>query len=85
MDHPPATTESTTAHEPERHLYDAPGLTATQFIAAVMHDPRTPIHVRIDAADKLMRLLAHIPANMHSAYLRGELDTVIRIEGFTLQ
>ena len=76
-------TEST-VHEP-RHAYDAPGLTALQFLAAVMHDPHTPIHARMDAADKLLRLCAHIPANMHGAYLRGELDTIIRIEGFTLQ
>jgi hypothetical protein len=74
------------AHEPE-HLYDAPGITALQFIDAVMHDPRTPLHVRVDAANKLLYLVpAHIPANMHRAYIWGELaGLVYRIEGFSLQ
>jgi hypothetical protein len=75
---------ATTAHE---HLYDAPGLTALQFIDAVMRDPRTPIAVRVDAANKLLYLVPKdVPANMHRAYIWGELaGLAYRIEGFSLQ
>jgi hypothetical protein len=49
----------------------------------VQNDPHTPTVARMAAAEHLLGLLADIPANMHVAYLRGELERVIRIGGFT--
>jgi hypothetical protein len=35
--------------QPE-HDYDQPSLSPLQFIQAVMHDPHTPLHIRLKAA-----------------------------------
>jgi hypothetical protein len=42
------------------HPYDNPGLSAKEFMLAVMHDPNTPLSVRLDAAAKLLPLLEPI-------------------------
>jgi hypothetical protein len=75
----------TKSQEPE-HLYNRPDLTPLQFLWAVQNDPTVPIAARMDAANKLLYLIpTHIPANMHRAYIWGELARVIHIEGFTVQ
>jgi hypothetical protein len=38
------------------HLYDAPIPTARAFLLAVMHNRTTPLQIRVDAADKLLRI-----------------------------
>jgi len=45
-------------HEPEAqtHRYDRPTPTARAFLEAVMHDRSTPLHLRIAAADTLLRI-----------------------------
>jgi hypothetical protein len=42
--------------EPPSHAYDDPTLSARAFMLAVMHDPSVPIHNRMDAASKLLRI-----------------------------
>jgi hypothetical protein len=73
--------QSTTAQEPE-HAYDAPGLTATQFIAAVMHDPTVQLHMRIDAAGRLLHILYRDPEYVQREIAKGrEPAFTYRIEG----
>jgi hypothetical protein len=43
-------------HEPTHHACDAPDLTATQFLYAVMRDRSLDLRTRIKAASKLMRI-----------------------------
>src|SRR5262245_42443376 len=47
---------SAKTHEPTIHLCDAPGLGPRAFLLAIMHDPQLPIHNRMHAAHKLLRI-----------------------------
>jgi hypothetical protein len=49
------------AHGPEStvHAYDAPNISAKEFLLRVMHDPDAPIKDRIRAASSLLRLFPH--------------------------
>src|SRR6516162_10102063 len=49
--------ESVKAREPVTHAYDNPQLIAKQFLLAIMRDPTVPIRARIDAANKLLRIV----------------------------
>jgi hypothetical protein len=40
---------------PRLHLYDAPGLRPLGFLRAVMHDPDTPMYLRMDVAKWLLQ------------------------------
>jgi hypothetical protein len=65
------------AHEPE-HLYDtAPSPTGKAFLLCVMHDPTTPIAIRITAANTLLRIFGA------DAFYPPRLT--YRVPGFTLQ
>jgi hypothetical protein len=46
---------------PKPHLYDAPCLEPKEFLLAVIHDPTTPFHVRMDAAVKVAPYVAAEP------------------------
>jgi hypothetical protein len=46
---------------PDR-AYNEPGIGATEFIRAVMHDTTVPLLLRIDAANHLLRLPEPPPA-----------------------
>ena len=48
--------ESSKPQEPATHACDAPGLTGTQFLYAVMRDRSLPLTTRIKAAGKLMQV-----------------------------
>jgi hypothetical protein len=37
------------------HAYDTPGISAHEFMLAVMHDPAIALHIRIHAAGQLCR------------------------------
>jgi hypothetical protein len=41
---------------PQTHAYDAPNLSAKEFMLAVMHDPSVDIRERIKAAASLLRI-----------------------------
>jgi hypothetical protein len=56
-DSAPAIESTTKAQEPEQHhLYDDPKLGPMEFLRMVYSDPHTPLHIRMDAANKLMRI-----------------------------
>jgi hypothetical protein len=40
---------------PSAHLYDRPGIGALAFLQAVVNDPRTPMFVRMDTAQWLLK------------------------------
>jgi hypothetical protein len=82
---PAPTTESTKAQGPE-HAYDAPGLTATQFLEAVYHDPTVPIGIRIDAANRLEHLRCRDPDYVAREIAKSrEPAFTYKIEGITIQ
>ena len=66
-------------NESANHLYDTPTAcpTARQFLLDVMHDRATPLHIRIDAADKLLRIFG-----VHDFYPPW---FTYQIKGFTTQ
>jgi hypothetical protein len=77
--------ESNQAQGPE-HAYDAPGLTATQFLEAVYHDPTVPIGIRIDAANRLEHLRCRDPDYVAREIAKSrEPAFVYKIEGITIQ
>jgi hypothetical protein len=43
----------------EHHAYDAPNISAKEFLLRVMHDPDAPIRDRIKAASTLLRLFPY--------------------------
>jgi hypothetical protein len=78
---PSQPTKSPKAREPARHAYDAPMLSAREFLFAVMHDPAVPLVTRMDAAAKLMRIMPPEPIiSPRVSAIAG-----YRIEGFTMQ
>jgi hypothetical protein len=60
-DQNPSQQTESKAHGPtsEHHDYDAPNISAKEFLLRVMHDPDVPIRDRIRAASVLLRIYPH--------------------------
>jgi hypothetical protein len=61
-DHNPSEQTASKAQGPtstEHHAYDAPNISAKEFLLRVMHDPDAPIKDRIRAASALLRIYPH--------------------------
>ena len=61
-DHNPSQQTASKAQGPtstEHHAYDAPNISAKEFLLRVMHAPDVPIKDRIRAASSLLRLFPH--------------------------
>ena len=61
-DHSPSQQTASEAQGPtstEHHAYDAPNISAKEFLLGVMHAPDVPIKDRIRAASALLRIYPH--------------------------
>src|SRR5262245_63674907 len=61
-DHNPSQQTASKAQGPtstEHHAYDAPNISAKEFLLRVMHAPDVPIKDRIRAASALLRIYPH--------------------------
>jgi len=77
----------TTAHGPESkpHAYDAPNLTAKQFLYAVMRDTSLDLRTRMKAADRLCHIVLIERDYVQGEWANREPVLEYRIEGFKLQ
>jgi len=82
--HPPPKQSEATAPERrrERHPYDAPNLSAKQFLMAVMRDPTVNLYTRMKAADRLCHIVLIERDYVPGEWSKGEPVLKYKIEGF---
>ena len=61
-----------------KHKYDDPSLDSMGFLLCIMHDPAVPLHLRMDAASKLLPIYRAPPQIIHITITGGlPLEAVI--------
>jgi hypothetical protein len=53
------------------HKYDDPSLNSMDFLLCIMHDPAVPLHLRMDAASKLLPIYSAPPQVIHITITGG--------------